>query len=214
MGLDTSYTDLHPVKILADPVKEVAKNFADNVRQIKVSNNQRDVSFDSNRLEAFKTTSNNNLDAFKNVMNTKLNIVKELLSGVNTLIKAYAQIQNSREQTKQVQIKADAFVSAKREETRQVQIQEESKVVQEKEKNVRYLAELKRDLEIKQMELQKFELRLDCEQEKWRESFNTVSQDLDSIVKLPTNFGKNFAPQVMEMKHCGNFLIRLTKRLF
>lgn len=192
MGLDTSYTDLHPVKALAEPVAKVATKSLDTYRQVKVSNNQRDVSFDNNRLAAYQTASNNNRVAFTSLLNSGVSVINALTSVVDSGIKAYEQIQANREQTRRIQIQADAYIRGKQEDTRQVQIQQE-------QETVRYLAGLKKDLAVKQLELQKFEKEIDdrrdareFSREQWRRKVtffeNLVNPVLERAKKIREAF--------------------------
>ena len=165
------------------PVADVATNFADNCRQVKISNNEREIQFDNNRLAAHQTTSNNNLAAFLGALNTGASIINGLFSVVNTAIQAYAQIQESHEQTRRVEIQADAYIAGKQEETRQVQIQAENETT-------RYLANLKADLEAKRLELDKFKLELaeqraarEFSQEKWRQKVRAFENVLNPVLK-------------------------------
>ncbi len=167
---------------LVEPAAEVVTNVADNYTRKKISDNERAVQLDNNRLAAHQTSSNNYLAAFMGFMNTGAALINGVLSVVNTAIQAYAQIQTSREQTRQVEIRAEAYISGKREETRQVQIQQE-------QETVRYLANLKTDLNVKRFEFERFKLELadrqkdrEFSQEQWRRRVTQLEKIVDPVI--------------------------------
>lgn len=180
------------IESIAEPVADVAKNAMDNNARVKISNNELAGKISDNNLAVYQTYNNNQVTKFMGVLNNVTNIATALINLASTGMQAYAQIEESHEQTRRVQIQSDAYVSGKREETLQVQIQQE-------QETVRYLASLKKDLDAKRMELQKFESEIAerqkaraITQEQWLNIFKTSQKTLDHLHKISENLFEAF----------------------
>lgn len=213
MGLDTSWTDAHPVTALAKPVEKVVTKGMDTYQNVKISNNNREIQFDNNRLAAYQTKSNNALTAFTTLLNTGLSVVTGLISVVNTAMQTYAQVKESNEQTRRVQIQAGVYIQGKREETRQIQIQQEWE-------SFRYLATLKKDLEVKQMDLQKFEKELDerrdareFSQEQWRRKVTFFENLLNPMLEQAKKIREAFCQSNFDDEKLWDKLNQLDKKI-
>lgn len=183
MGLDTSWTDSHPVTALTKSGEKALTNIADNYRQVKISDNELTSHLSDNRLSALQTKENNSLSKFKVILNAGASVIDGLFSVINTAMQTYAQVTEIHEQTKRVQIQADAYVRGKKEETRQTQIHEEHETI-------RYLASLKKDLEVERMNLQRFEAELsdrvaerEFNQEKWRQKIKIFEKMINPLIE-------------------------------
>ena len=203
MALDTSWTDNHSIDKLAKPVEKVVTKSMDTYQQVKISNNQREMQFDNNKLAAFTTT-----------LSTGLSVINGLISVVNTAMQTYAQVKESNEQTRRIKIQADACTQGKREETRQVQIQQE-------QETFRYLANLKKDLEIKQMELQKFEKELgdrraarEVSQEQWQRKVNFFESLVNPVIEHAKKIQEAYCKSNFENEKLRNDLRELNEKIY
>ncbi len=177
-----------------EPATDIVTGVADNVARVKISNNELKMRQSDNALAAYQTASNNQVTKFMGILNNVTNIATALISLANAGIQAYAQIEESHEQTRRVQIQADAYISGKREETRQVQIQQE-------QETVRYLTSLKKDLDMKRLELQKFEQELaerretrNITQEQWQRKIDY----LEEITRPMFEYAKELRKRYLE----------------
>lgn len=214
MGLDTSWTDSNAVTAVTKPVTDVAKSGIEAYAKKKISDNELVAKLDSNRLDAYKTTSKNNLDAFLGVLNTGAALVNAVTSVINTAINAYAQIQESREQTRRVEIQAEAQIFESREQTKRIRITQE-------QETVRHLATLKADLEVKRMELDKFKLELaeqratrEFKQEQWRSQIAMLEKIINPVIDAAKDVRKRCFDAQFTNEHDYAELKRLDETLF
>lgn len=214
MGLDTSWTDSNAVTAVTKPVTDVAKSGIEAYTKKKISDNELIAKLDSNRLDAYKTTNKNNLDAFLGVLNTGVGIINAVTSVINTAINAYAQIQESREQTRRVEIQAEAQIFESREQTKRTRITQE-------QETVRHLATLKADLEVKRMELDKFKLELaeqrasrEFKQEQWRSQIAMLEKIINPVIDAAKDVRKRCFYAQFTNEHDYAELKRLDETLF
>lgn len=156
MGLDTSWTDSHP---LPTPKK---KNLPQTGTTNKPSHPPQ------------QTGITDTVAAITSVLNTGVSLVNALTSVVNTGINAYRDIQLSKQETRRLEILVNAYVEAQHGETERFRFGQE-------QETVRYLATIKADLDAKRLELEKFKLELaeqranrEFKQEQWRERIKDV----------------------------------------
>ena len=198
-----------------EPVTDAATSIADSVAKVKISNNELKMRQSDNELAAYQTASNNRGTKFMGVLNNVTNIVTGLISLANAGIQAYAQIQESHEQTRRVEIQSDAYISGKREETRQVRIQQE-------QETVRYLASLKADLEAKRLELQKFELEIsdrqkarELNQEQWRRRVDFLENEfMRPTLEYVKDLRKRYLDSDLVNEQCRAELQREDEKIF
>ena len=180
MGLDTSWTDSHP---LPTPKK---KNLPQTGTTNKPSNPPQ------------QTGITDTVAAITSVLNTGVSLVNTLTSVVNTGINAYRDIQLSKQETRRLEILVNAYVEAQHGETERFRFGQE-------QETVRYLATIKADLEVKRLELEKFKLELaeqranrEFKQEQWRRRIATLEKIINPMIDAAEDvrkrcFNSNFA---------------------
>lgn len=196
MGLDTSWTDSHP---LPTPKK---KNLPQTGTTNKPSNPPQ------------QTGITDTVAAITSVLNTGVSLVNALTSVVNTGINAYRDIQLSKQETRRLEILVNAYVEAQHGETERFRFGQE-------QETVRYLATIKADLDAKRMELEKFKLELaeqrasrEFKQEQWRERIKDVKAFMSLLLERAKALSKRCFDAQFTNEHDYAELKRLDETLF
>lgn len=196
MGLDTSWTDSHP---LPTPKK---KNLPQTGTTNKPSNPPQ------------QTGITDTVAAITSVLNTGVSLVNALTSVVNTGINAYRDIQLSKQETRRLEILVNAYVEAQHGETERFRFGQE-------QETVRYLAIIKADLDAKRLELEKFKLELaeqrasrEFKQEQWRERIKDVRAFMSLLLESAKALSKRCFDAQFTNEHDYAELKRLDETLF
>lgn len=134
------------------------------------------------RYMAQKDILNENQHTIQTRLDTVSSIVGDVCGVLNTIANAISQGYIEKQKTKQVEVAANAQVKMAREQTEQVR-------VQEKEATKRIKAEYLRDIDMKQLELEKFQTEMskekyamDIDERKFDSILAKLEKIIDSII--------------------------------
>lgn len=130
------------------------------------------------RYMAQKDILNENQHTIQTRLDTVSSIIGDVCGVLNTIANAISQGYIEKQKTKQVEAAANAQVKMAREQTEQVR-------VQEKEATKRIKAEYLRDIEMKQLELEKFQTEMSKEKYAMdidERKFNSILAKLEKII--------------------------------